>query len=65
MKRYVITMSFEVNAPNIDWAYGVLGEQITDAVACQTEGNELFDALVDSTVLDVEEVYDEDETEDE
>lgn len=61
MKRYVITMSFEVDAPNIDYAYGVLGEQITDAVACQTEGKELFDAIVDSTVLDVEEVSEEED----
>jgi hypothetical protein len=54
-------MSFEVKAPNIDYAYDVIGEQIQDAVACQTECKELWDALVGSTVLDVEECCEEEE----
>lgn len=56
MKRFTINIAFEVSAKNVYHAADILAEKIQDAVVCQVDDKELFDALVDTTLLDVEEI---------
>ena len=58
MSKFVLTMTFTVNADSSKDAYS-LGEAIQNAVAIQIEDRALFDALEDSYLDYVEELEEE------